>query len=78
MLNPIAGMAVNPAKSNIYFTEYDANAPTGMSGLVQKAGKAKESPQSAIARNQVAPGSIAVDATKVFWAAECEINATTP
>lgn len=78
MLNPIAGMAVNPAKSNIYFTEYDTNAATGMSGLVQKTGKAKESAQSAIARNQVAPGSIAVDATKVFWAAECEINATNP
>jgi sugar lactone lactonase YvrE len=71
-------MAVNPAKSNIYFTEFDNNAPTGMSGLVQKTGKAKESPQSAIARNQVAPGSIAVDASKVYWAADCAINAQTP
>jgi hypothetical protein len=78
LLNPIAGMAVNPAKSNIYFTEFDNNAPTGMSGLVQKTGKAKESTQTPIARNQVAPGSIAVDATKVFWAADCAINATTP
>jgi hypothetical protein len=78
MLNPITSMAVNPAKTNIYFTESDVNAPTGMSGIVQKTGKAKESPQSPLARNQVAPYSIAVTATKVYWAADCGIWSTNP
>lgn len=72
----IQGMTTN--KTNIYFTDADTNAPTAPNGTIWKTGinKAQLTSQVPLARGQVSPGSIALDATKVYWAADCAINAT--